>query len=83
MKPLDKPLTVREQIRLLEALAFYADYDTYFACAFRFDRPTGGFDEDFSKDPRFPKTFRPGKKARKVINAIAKARGLVFNTNAP
>jgi hypothetical protein len=47
-------------------LAFYADYDTYFACGFAFDRPCGEFEEDFSEDDEgYP---RPGKRARNVLD---------------
>lgn len=51
------------------ALEFYADPGTYHACGFFFDRPTGGFDEDFSEDHGDPFYDRPmpGKLARQVL----------------
>lgn len=65
---------------LLEALDFYANPDTYWACSFIFDRPTGGFDDDFSDhkeygdflDGNTPDCYyedreRPGMTARKAL----------------
>ena len=65
---------------LLEALDFYANPDTYWACSFIFDRPTGGFDDDFSDhkeygdflDGNTPDCYyedreRPGMAARKAL----------------
>ena len=36
--------------KLREALEFYADPENYHAIGFRFDRPCGGFADDFSDD---------------------------------
>lgn len=65
---------------LLEALDFYANPDTYWACSFIFDRPTGGFDDDFSDhkeygdfldgntlDCYYEDRERPGMTARKAL----------------
>ena len=46
------------------ALQFYADPHAYFACSFAFDRPTGGFDEDFETIDGHDV---PGKRARAVL----------------
>jgi hypothetical protein len=55
-----------------EALAFYADPETYHACSFLFDRPTGGFDEDFDEDHGHEDYDRPmpGKRARACIASL-------------
>lgn len=64
---------------LIEALEFYADPNTYWACSFMFDRPTGGFDDDFSTYSEFNdfcpqdsedehgERERPGVTARKAL----------------
>lgn len=59
---------------LIEALGFYGNPETYHACMFMFDPPTGGFDEDFG-DPEehgHPAYGRPmpGKKAREAIRVL-------------
>lgn len=53
---------------LEDALKVYADPEFYHGCSFIFDRPTGGFDEDFSivKDSDYHRPM-PGKLARKVL----------------
>ena len=59
----------RKIVELEAALEFYADPGTYHGCAFMFDRPTGGFDEDFSEDhgDDFYDYAKPGKKAREAL----------------
>jgi len=59
-----------ERDRLREALAFYADPGTYHAVAFLFDRPCGGFEEDFSRDhgDDFYERSMPGKTAREALS---------------
>lgn len=54
--------------RLRDALEFYADPETYFAVAFRFDPPTGGFDDDFDEEHGgdFDRPM-PGKLARATL----------------
>ena len=60
---------LREQVRVLrEALEIYANPDFYFACSFFFDRPTGGFDEDFDYDEQYERDM-PGKIARAALAA--------------
>lgn len=61
----------RKRIEDLEkALDFYADPETYHGCSFMFDRPTGGFDEDFSNNHGHEDYDRPmpGQKARDVLS---------------
>ena len=62
---------------LVEALHFYADPETYHACSFMFDRPTGGFDEDFSIDHGCADYDRemPGQLARNTLNTCAMLMG--------
>jgi hypothetical protein len=64
-------LAAREKdvLALGEALAFYADPDTYFAVAFAFDLPCGGFVADFSEDEKTVEYNRPmpGKSAREAL----------------
>lgn len=62
---------------LIDALAFYADPETYHACSFLFDRPTGGFDEDFDEDHGHPDYGRPmpGKRARTALEALSVSGG--------
>ena len=52
-----------------EALVFYADPETYHAVGFRFDPPTGGFDEDFDElhGHEFYDRPMPGATARRVL----------------
>lgn len=54
-------------LRAEEALNFYADPDTYFACAFLFDPPCGALREDFSL-VEGDTMERPGKLAREVLS---------------
>lgn len=63
-------LAEREVMR--GALEFYANPETYHACGFLFDPPTGGFDEDFSDDhghEDYPRAT-PGKTARQALSAL-------------
>ena len=66
-------LEARQQT-VVEALEFYADPETYHACAFLFDPPCGGFDDDFGdlKEHGHPDYDRPmpGKCARKALAAL-------------
>ena len=57
--------------KLREALEMYADPAFYHGCAFMFDRPTGGFDEDFSLDHGDENYDyeKPGKLARAALAA--------------
>ena len=57
---------------LIEALETYADEAFYHGCAFLFDRPTGGFDEDFdqSEDSEYDYP-KPGKLARETLRRVA------------
>jgi len=57
---------------LEETLVFYADPETYHGCAFMFDKPTGGFDEDFSADHGHEDYDRsmPGQKARDILRGV-------------
>ena len=55
---------------LVNALAFYADEDSYFAIGFLPDRPCGDFIKDFSDSFG---TMRPGKKAKAVLDKIVTA----------
>jgi hypothetical protein len=54
---------------LREALRFYADPGNYHAISFMFDRPCGGFADDFSKDhgDEFYRRRMPGALARRVL----------------
>lgn len=52
---------------LEEALAFYADPDTYFAIGFMADPPCGAFVDDASEVDGYP---RPGKRARTALAAL-------------
>lgn len=54
--------------KLSAALAFYASEDTYFAIGFLPDAPCGDFIRDFSKTEMLG--FKPGKRARKVLDAL-------------
>lgn len=75
-------IEAEELIKLVDALEFYANPNVYWACSFFFDRPTGGFDEDFSDYHEF-KDFcpedsefehqnreRPGLTARKALREL-------------
>lgn len=61
-----------EAVALREALEFYADPETYHACTFLFDSPTGGFDEDLDEDHGHGRYDRPmpGKLARQALAAV-------------
>lgn len=52
--------------RLRAALYVYAAPGFYHACEFRFDRPTGGFDEDFDYSEEYERDM-PGKLARAAL----------------
>lgn len=56
----------KEVERMREALEVYADPSFYHACSFLFDRPTGGFDEDFDYDEDYGREM-PGKLAREAL----------------
>ena len=60
-----------ERDRYKEALEFYANPGTYWAVAFAFDPPTGGFDDDFEETEI---GRRPGKRARAAIAASGARR---------
>jgi hypothetical protein len=62
-----------ERDALLAALDLYADPVFYHGCAFMFDRPTGGFDEDFGPNEDYDYD-KPGKLARETLDAIDAAR---------
>ena len=53
---------------ILEALAFYADGETYFAIGFFPDPPCGDFIEDFDEVPNLGQ--KPGKRARAVFKKL-------------
>lgn len=57
-----------EIARLREALAFYADPDSYFAMVIMADPPCGEFSEDFSEDHSgdYDRPM-PGKRARAAL----------------
>jgi hypothetical protein len=58
----------------LDALWFYGNPETYHACVFYFDPPTGGFDGDFDKEHGHPHYDRsmPGKLARAILSRADK-----------
>lgn len=56
-----------ERNRLLKALEFYADPDTYFAVGLFGDAPCGDFVTDFSDTPR---GLKPGKRAREALGVV-------------
>lgn len=60
---------------LLRTLLFYADPGTYFGCAFWFDQPTGGFDEDIADDyqDEFMDRPVPGSAARSALRDLLAA----------
>lgn len=63
-------LTVAEQLEIaLDALAFYADPETYHAIQILADRPTGGFDEDLG-DNEYYDYPKPGKRAREAFKKL-------------
>lgn len=61
-------------INLAEALAFYADPDSYFAIAIMADRPCGEFADDVSKDETYGRHM-PGAKARAALANAALREG--------
>ena len=66
----ERKMKDKEKIeRLSDALAFYADPDTYFAIMFVPDSPCGGFIEDFSYDEQYDRNM-PGEFARKVLKKV-------------
>jgi hypothetical protein len=58
--------------KLVEALTFYADPETYHACSFFFDPPTGGWDDDFDEDHGnwLYQRPMPGKRARAALRYL-------------
>lgn len=63
-------ITTEQIEKLLDALCFYADPDTYFAIMIMTDPPCGEFSEDFEE---IDEGYRPGKLARKVLRDIGYA----------
>ena len=61
-----------DNARMIDALEFYANPETYHACAFLFDPPTGGFDKDFDDGHNGYDRPMPGKLARQAIGADMK-----------
>lgn len=57
---------VRKVEVLHEAVRFYADPDTYFACSFGAEAPYGAFVDDFTEVTSLP-TEKPGKLARETL----------------
>jgi hypothetical protein len=58
----------RRVYELEDALAFYADPESYFAIAFWFDPPCGGFRDDFSDvENEFFERPMPGALARETL----------------
>ena len=54
--------------RLVEALSFYASFDTWWAVSLLSDRPCGEIMDDFDVDPEDPhESMRPGKRARATL----------------
>lgn len=63
-------MTDKEKIeKLIEALEFYADPDSYFGIGMLADKPCGEFADDFSADHGFNQYDRPmpGKLARATL----------------
>ena len=66
-------MTTEEKLEnAIQALAFYADPDSYAAILFIPDRPCGEFADDFSDDHGFGQYDRPmpGKLARETLKEI-------------
>ena len=61
---LDRADAWAKTARLAKSLVFYAEPGTYFAVAFTFDPPTGGFDDDFEETEL---GWKPGKRAREAL----------------
>lgn len=55
-----------------DTLDFYADPEVYHGVAFLFDRPGGGFEEDFDEDHghEFYDRPMPGKMARNTLSQL-------------
>ena len=62
----------KDKARLADALEFYANPETYHACAFLFDPPTGGFDKDFDDGHNGYDRPMPGKAAREALASMSK-----------
>ena len=62
-------------IDALVELSLYANPSFYHACCFFFERPTGGFDEDFSFDEDYGRDM-PGKTAREALLALNEVEGV-------
>lgn len=67
--PETKSLAVEDQCALIEALSLYGNPQFYHGVSFRFDRPTGGFDEDFDHSEEYERDM-PGKYAREVLTSL-------------
>ena len=70
-------MTDRQMIgKLVTAVTFYANPDTYFAIGFFPDKPCGGFLDDFSEDHGSENYDRamPGKLARQTLSEIVLSR---------
>jgi hypothetical protein len=77
--PCDTAMALAEVERLRGVLGFYADPGTYWAMAYAFDPPTGGFDDDLEDlsemGPEYGHRF--GKRARAALGvAGVEAEGL-------
>lgn len=65
MKPLRKHTDRELILKLVNALNFYGDPETWFAVLLFPDPPNGPIMEDFSKTPVYG--VKPGKRARRVL----------------
>lgn len=61
----------RALAKVIDALQFYADRDTYFAWAFFSDPPCGDWGDDFEEHAYHGN--KPGKRARKAMRALRRA----------
>lgn len=66
----------QENLRLRQALAFYADPETYIGVAFLCDSPgefAGDFEEPDADDPLWDavNSPKPGKRAREALRSLA------------
>jgi len=69
--PNEETMTPKQIDKLIKALEFYADPDTYFAIGFRSDPPCGDFMGDFSRvGEGVWATYKPGKLARAALKAV-------------
>jgi hypothetical protein len=70
----------KERKKLVDALWFYGNPETYFGIGFAADKPCGKFENDF-EDPQWShpvyglawstvSSSKPGKLARKILNDI-------------